>query len=228
MAALPDNASTQQPQSKANDNTVVDYSKLDASNKEHHDVLSDNAKNYDVDHMNWVQIEYDAMHEGSILHTYQVIQEWINKFESSNQDSNESKTPEYESYLKEKAQHAKLIENINEHHKSLQTGFEQLFPDDPKNSLSNSNSGKNDNDEKTSQEKNKNKIKNQNKNEEEQWITQVDNYKGISVFYRKEKDIAIHSIKVQFKCKCSPLEFLATINEFDLIVCLFLCLQFIL
>ena len=39
--------------------------------------------------------------------------------------------------------------------------------------------------------------------------------KNISVYYRKEAN-DIHSIKVHYTSKCNPLDFLAVINEFDL------------
>ena len=210
MAALPVDASNASEASTTNDNKQIDYSKLDPTKETDQDTLSQHIKNYDVDHMNWTQIEYDAMYEGNILFTHQVIQDWMNKNESkSKSDSNDTNNAEYQAYVEEKKKHMKLISNINKHYQSLQTGFEQLFPNET-TTKANDNSKS---DEKTSDKKNKS---------EDGWITQVDNYKGISVLYRKEKDNPIHSIKVQFKCKCSPLEFLATINEFDLIVCIFI------
>eukprot|EP01084_Bolivina_argentea_P051755 95194_1 len=50
------------------------------------------------------------------------------------------------------------------------------------------------------------------------WETQVDNYEGISVYYRQEDDSKndIHSIKTCFTAKCHPVELIAVINEFDL------------
>eukprot|EP01084_Bolivina_argentea_P230360 388592_1 len=51
------------------------------------------------------------------------------------------------------------------------------------------------------------------------WETQVDNYDNISVYYRKEEGSKneIHSIKISFTSKCHPVDFIAVINEFDLI-----------
>ncbi len=50
------------------------------------------------------------------------------------------------------------------------------------------------------------------------WQTQVDNYEGISIYYRQEPDPnnEIHSIKANYTSKCHPVEFIAVLNEFDL------------
>ena len=50
------------------------------------------------------------------------------------------------------------------------------------------------------------------------WETQVDGTDGISVYYKDEDSAnGVHSIKVSFSSKCHPVDFIAVINEFDLI-----------
>jgi len=50
------------------------------------------------------------------------------------------------------------------------------------------------------------------------WVTQVDDSEGISIYYRAEDTAnGIHSIKSRFTAKCHPVELIAVINEFDLI-----------
>ena len=56
---------------------------------------------------------------------------------------------------------------------------------------------------------------------EKGWIVQVNHYDNISVWYKKNENSVskkndIHSIKIKFLCKCSVLDILAIINEFDL------------
>lgn len=50
------------------------------------------------------------------------------------------------------------------------------------------------------------------------WETQVDDSEGISIYYRAEDTAnGIHSIKAKFTSTCHPVDFIAVINEFDLI-----------
>ena len=174
----------------------IEYSKLDITSPEHQRVLTLHAGNYDIDHMNWKQIEYDALYEGCIIRTYKLIQEWMNAFDKkANSDASDDKL-EYAKYMKIKKEKASLINEISIQYNYCQLAHSQLCESHTNN---NSNS------------------KSSNK-KEEAWISQVDNHDGISVYYRKEANTPIHSIKVSFRCKGSPLEFLTVINEFDLIV----------
>lgn len=49
------------------------------------------------------------------------------------------------------------------------------------------------------------------------WETQVENDNNISVYYRKEKSLDIHSIKIKFLLNCPVLHMLSVLHEFDLI-----------
>eukprot|EP01084_Bolivina_argentea_P028244 52512_1 len=49
------------------------------------------------------------------------------------------------------------------------------------------------------------------------WTNVVDNVDDISIWYRKEEGTDIHSLKLQNKMKCTPLDIIVVINEFDLL-----------
>ena len=49
------------------------------------------------------------------------------------------------------------------------------------------------------------------------WINVVDNIENISIWYRKEKNSDIHSLKMKMMMKCTALDILCVLNEFDLI-----------
>eukprot|EP01083_Nonionella_stella_P226291 803806_1 len=48
------------------------------------------------------------------------------------------------------------------------------------------------------------------------WITQADQ-DDITISYKREENTLFHSIRSNFLCKCSVLDFIATLNEFDLL-----------
>ena len=48
------------------------------------------------------------------------------------------------------------------------------------------------------------------------WIIQADQ-DNITISYKKEEDNPFHSIRSNYLCECSVLDFIATLNEFDLI-----------